>query len=74
MINYWYLSRINEYPQPSWHIKSVQLNHVGTIIEMDREADEDELLTCDLIYLGRGQWHDEHIQNNYEGYVKMICR
>lgn len=72
MTNYWYLSRNHEYPKPSWHVKSVQLNKYGSIIEMEREATENELFVFDFVYLGKGQWNDNHIQSKYESYKRGV--
>lgn len=72
MDNYWYISLVHAYPQPSWHVMSVQFNRYYSIIEMEREATEHELLTCDLVYMGTGQFNDEHIQSNINRYERMI--
>ena len=71
-MNYWYLSCINEYPNAKWSVRSVQLFKHYTVVEMTREATEKELFVCDLIYLGRGWWSDNHVQENYKRYVRMI--
>ena len=73
-MNYWYLSRIKEYPEGKWLVRSVQLKKRFTIIEMRREANERELFECDLVYLGHGWWNDEHIQENYLRYERLVNR
>lgn len=71
-LSYWYISRIDKYPTPSWHVMSVQLFRRFTVVEMEREAIEHEVESCDLYYLGCGYWNDEHIQDNYKRYERMI--
>lgn len=71
-MNYWYLSRNNDYPDAKWSVRSVQLFRRYTVVEMTREATERELFVCDLIYLGYGWWSDEHVQENYETYRERL--
>ncbi|BAO06344.1 hypothetical protein EMQU_0787 [Enterococcus mundtii QU 25] len=75
MRNYWYISLLNRYPQPSRDdppciVLSVQINAKYSIIEMVREATPIEIDGCKLRYCGHGVWNDENIQRNIRRYVK----
>lgn len=71
LANHFYISRQGEYPRDGSVIQSTYKNRFS-VIEMMREATEEELFVCDLFYIGYGISKDEHIQKHVEEYEKNI--
>ncbi|HEY4544069.1 MAG TPA: hypothetical protein VIG40_05445 [Tissierellaceae bacterium] len=71
LANHFYVSRQGEYPRDGSVIQSTYKNRFS-VIEMMREATEEELFVCDLFYIGYGISKDEHIQKHVREYEKNI--
>lgn len=72
MDKYWYISTNHNYPRPSKHVNQVTLYRSHSLIEMSAEATESDFEVCNLIYIGRGQLSDNHIQSNINKYKRGV--